>query len=85
VGLGGRGFRSVALRRAEKEVFRKEVLGRRSELESEREREEGRNKRGVGKITSQVTLLDVLFTKYNLGHQIEGVEMGEHVARMKMC
>ena len=43
MGLGGRGFRSVALRRAEKEVFRKEVLGRRSELERERERNKRRS------------------------------------------
>jgi hypothetical protein len=73
-------FRSLALRRAEIKVFGREVLSRRSELKSER----NKRRRGENYIRGNLIILDISVTKYNLGHQIDGVEMGERVARMKI-
>ena len=39
---------------------------------------------GENYITDNLIILDIRVTKYNLGHQINGVEMGEHVACMKI-
>lgn len=60
-------------------MYEREVLSRISELKRER------NRRGwENYITGNFIILDILVTKYNLGHQIDGVEMREHVACMNM-
>jgi hypothetical protein len=78
--LGGRGVRSLALRRAEIKVYGREVLSRISELKRERNKRRG----GENYITGNFIILDIVVTKYNLGHQIDGVEMGEHAACVKI-
>jgi len=80
LGEGGGGeVRSLTLRRAEIKVYEREVLSRISELKRERNKRGGENY-----ITGNFIILDILVPKYNLGHQIDCVEMVEHVACMKM-